>query len=197
MLFVLGHSIIFPVGTERQIGICGGITMVISERTHIVPFEMKYLNDYYEGFNAGITKYQWPDPFESVEAAKSMLQEFLNEMKRGETLLFSVLSKNDVFLGSVEVHGLVEDCPELGIWITESKQNKGYAYEALNAVLDYVCIKYGKTKFFYEVDIRNLRSTKLLHKFDGKYEITERKFERLTTDSGKELEMQSYILKLR
>lgn len=171
--------------------------MIISEQVNIVPFEMKYLNDYYGGFNAEITKYQWPDPFESIENAKSMLQEFLNEMKRGETLLFSVLSKSDTFLGSVEVHGLVEDCPELGIWITEAEQNKGYAYEALNAVLDYVCSKYGKVKFLYEADIRNIHSTKLLHKFDGKYEIIEQGFERLTTDSGKELEMQSYILKVR
>lgn len=171
--------------------------MITSKRVNIVPFEMKYLNNYYGGFTAEITKYQWPDPFESIEDAKSMLQEFLNEMERGETLLFSVLSKNDAFLGSVEVHGLIEDCPELGIWITESEQNKGYAYEALNAVLDYVCSKYGKVKFFYESDIRNIHSIKLLHKFDEKYKIIERGFERLTTDSGKELEMQGYILEVR
>ena len=171
--------------------------MINSERINIVPFEIKHLNDYYSGFNAEVTKYQWPDPFESIEAARSILQEFLNEMVHEETLLFSLLSKNDAFLGSVEVHGLIEDCPELGIWIIESEQNKGYAYEALNAVLDYVRSKYNKTEFFYEVDIRNICSTKLLHKFDDKYEIIERGFERLTTDSGKELKMKSYILKVK
>ena len=145
--------------------------MITSERIHIVPFEMKYLDDYYSGFNAEITKFQWPDPFECIEDARSMLQEFLNEMDREETLLFSVLSKNDTFLGSVEVHGLIEDRPELGVWIIESEQNKGYAYEALNAVLDYVRAKYDKTAFFYEADIRNTGSTKLLHKFDKKYQI--------------------------
>lgn len=171
--------------------------MIISERINIVPFEMKYLNDYYSGFNDEVTKYQWPDPFESIEAARSILQEFLNEMVHEETLLFSLLSKNDTFIGSVEVHGLIEDCPELGIWIIESEQNKGYAYEALNAVLDYVHSKYNKTKFFYEADIRNKYSTKLLYRFDEKYEIIERGFERLTTDSGKELKMKSYILKAK
>lgn len=171
--------------------------MIISGRMKIIPFEMKYLNDYYSGFNAEITKFQWPDPFKSIEDAKFMLQEFLNEMDREETLLFSLLSKTDEFLGSVEIHGLIEDCPEVGIWIIEPEQNKGYAYEALNAVLDYVCSKYSKTEFFYETDIRNACSTKLLHKFDGKYEIIERGFERLTTDSGKELELRSYILKVK
>lgn len=43
-------------------------------------------------------------------------------MDRDETLLFSILSKNDDFLGSVEIHGLTEDFPELGIWIVESAQ---------------------------------------------------------------------------
>lgn len=63
-------------------------------------------------------------------------------------MLFSILSKNDVFLGSVEVHGLTEESPELGIWIVESEQNKGYAYEALKEVLNYVREKYDKLSFF-------------------------------------------------
>ncbi len=173
------------------------LCMIKSERFNIVPFEMKYLNDYFSGFNAEITKFQWPDPFESIEDARALLQEFLNEMDREETLLFSILSKNDDFLGSVEVHGLTEDCPELGIWIIESQQNKGYAYEALNAVLTYVQQKYDKPEFYYEADIRNTGSIKLLHKFDGNYEIIEQGLERLTTDSGKKLELQGYILKTR
>ncbi len=171
--------------------------MIKSERTNIVPFEMKYLNNYFWGFNAEITKFQWPDPFESIDDARSILQNFLNEMDREETLLFSILSKNNDFLGSVEIHGLTEDCPELGIWIVQLEQNKGYAYEALNAVLDYVRSKYDKSEFYYEADIRNTGSIKLLRKFDEKYEIIERGFERFTTDSGKDLELQGYILKTR
>ena len=171
--------------------------MIKSERISVVPFEMKYLNNYFSGFNMEITKFQWPDPFESIEDARSILQEFLDEMDREETLLFSILSKNDEFLGSVEIHGLMGDCPELGIWIIESEQNKGYAYEALNLVLDYVHSKYDKDEFYYEADIRNIGSIKLLRKFDDKYEISEQGLERSTTDSGKNLEMQGYILKAK
>ena len=85
----------------------------------------------------------------------------------------------------------------LDVWIIQTEQNKGYAYEALHVVLDYVRTKYEKTAFFYEADVRNTGSIKLLYKFDEEYEITERGFERLTTDSGKELELQSYILNMR
>ena len=171
--------------------------MINCDRINIVPFEMKYLNHYFNGFNAEITKFQWPDPFESIEDARSVLQEFLNEMDREETLLFSILSKNDDFFGSVEIHGLWGDSPELGIWIIESEQNKGYAYEALNAVLDYVRSKYDKAEFYYEADTRNTGSIKLLHKFDKKYEIIEEGLESLTTASGKYLELQGYTLKAK
>lgn len=171
--------------------------MIQTERISIVPFEMKYLNEYFNGFNAEVTKYQWPNPFESVEDARAMLEEFLNEMDKGETLIFSIISKNNEFLGSIEIHGLKEDCPELGIWILKSEQGKGYAYEALNLVLEYVRTKYNKSEFFYEADIRNTGSIKLLFKFKEKYEIIEQGLEKLTTDSGKYLELQGYILKLK
>lgn len=163
----------------------------------IVPFDMKYLDDYYNGFNAEITKYQWPDPFNHVEDARALLLEFLDEMQTGETLLYAVLSIEGAFLGSVEVHGLSEECPELGVWIVESKQNKGYAYDALNAVLNHVCTNYDKTEFYYEVDIRNIGSIKLLQKFGDKYEIIKQDLEDVVTESGKELKLQGYVLKLK
>ena len=171
--------------------------MIQSERLTLVPFEINYLNDYFTGFNAEITRFQWPEPFESVEDARSVLQGFLDEMAQGETLLFSVLSESGEFLGSVEVHGLTGDCPELGVWITEAAQGRGYAYEALNAVLDHVRAHYHKDAFYYEADVRNTGSIRLLRKFADKYEILEQELERLTTDAGKELALQGHILQAR
>lgn len=171
--------------------------MIRTERLSIEPFDIKYLKDYFDGFNKEITRFQWPDPFPNIDSARNVLQGFLNEMKQGESLYFSILSSSNSFLGSVEIHGLNEDCPELGIWIIEGEQNKGYAGEALCAVLNYVRSKYDKQTFFYEADIRNEASMKLLHKIECGYEIIEQGFEALTTDSGKDLELQGYILKAR
>lgn len=161
------------------------------------PFDMKYLSDYYTEFDAEITRYQWPDPFESIDDAKELLQEFIDEMGRDETLFLSVLSDADEFLGSVEVHGLDEDCPELGVWIKKAEWGKGYAYQALKAALDIAKSKYGKTEFFYEADTRNEGSRKLLEKFKDEYNIEAQDAEKLTTDSGKELKLQGFILTLK
>ena len=156
----------------------------------IVPFDMKYLEDYYNNFNEEITRYQWPDPFESIEDARAILRDFLDEMNREETLLFAIVDTGDKFVGSVEMHGLSEDCPELGVWIVESEQGKGYAYEALKYILDYAHRKYGKSEFFYEADVRNTGSNKLLSKFADSYVIETLDIEELVTDSSKGLKLK-------
>ena len=163
----------------------------------IVPFDMQYLDDYYNGFNAEITKYQWPDPFDHVDDAKALLREFLDEMQRGETLLYSIISNEGAFLGSVEMHGLSGDCPELGVWVIESEQKKGYAYDALSELLNYARSNYHKTDFYYEADIRNIGSMRLLQKFADKYVIIKQELEETITDSGKELRLQGYVLKAK
>ena len=160
------------------------------KRIKVIPFDMKYLEDYYNNFNEEITRYQWPDPFESIEYARALLRDFLDEMNREETLLFAIVDTGDKFVGSVEMHGLSEDCPELGVWIVESEQGKGYAYEALKYILDYAHRKYGKTEFFYEADVRNTGSNKLLSKFADSYVIETLDIEELVTDSGKELKLK-------
>ena len=164
---------------------------------HIEPFDMKYLNDYFDAFNEEITKYQWPDPFESVEAAGEMLQEFMNEMKENETLLYSVVSDDGRFIGSVEMHGLSGDCPELGVWIIESEQKKGYAYASLKELLAYAEKTYGKKGFYYEADIRNEGSMKLLNRFENDYDIIKQGLEEMVTDSGKELKLQGYVIAVK
>ena len=160
------------------------------KRIKVIPFDMKYLEDYYNNFNEEITRYQWPDPFESIEYARALLRDFLDEMNREETLLFAIVDTGDKFVGSVEMHGLSEDCPELGVWIVESEQGKGYAYEALKYILDYAHRKYGKTEFFYEADVRNTGSNKLLSKFADSYVIETLDIEELVTDSSKELKLK-------
>ena len=171
--------------------------MMKTERLLIAPFDMKYLKDYFDGFDAEITKYQWPDPFPDLDSARDTLQGFLEEMARGEGRILSVLFQDGRFLGSAEVHGLTGACPELGVWITAPEQRKGYAYEALAAVLSYARAEYGKRTFFYEADVRNEASIQLLHKLESGYDVVEQEPEDCVTDSGKALRLRGSLLKAR
>ena len=169
--------------------------LMMARNIRIVPFDMKYLEDYYKHFNEEITKYQWPDPFENFEDARNVLQGFLDEMGKEETLIFAIIDDKERFVGSVEMHGMTEICPELGVWIIEPEQGKGYAFEALKCILDHAYEKYGKTEFFYEADVRNVGSNKLLSKLSDGYTIKALETENLVTDSGKELKLQGNELK--
>lgn len=78
----------------------GKMKEIRTGRLTIVPFELKYLNDYYNGFDKEITKYQYPDSFDSVEAARTLLQEFIDDMNRGEMLFLPYLTRRGHLLAA-------------------------------------------------------------------------------------------------
>ncbi len=45
-----------------------------TKNIRVIPFDMKYLEDYHRNFNEEIAKYQWPDPFETEEDARAILR---------------------------------------------------------------------------------------------------------------------------
>lgn len=164
-----------------------------TDRLTITPFELKNLSDYCAGFDAEVTKYQYPEPFATKSEAQAALQSFIDLMNQGEMLFLSVFTKDGAFIGGVEVHGLKEAEPELGIWIGKEYRQRGYAYEALRDVMKMVNKQYRKEWYVYEADIRNEGSIKLVEKFicrkDG--------LDEFTTESGKKLKLQKFLIKLR
>ena len=164
-----------------------------TERLVIEPFDMKYLRDYAREFNAQITRYQYPEPFESEEAASEVLGGFMAEMENGDMLLLALLAHDGEFIGSAEVHGLREEHPELGIWLKQSAQGRGYAFEALSAVLAALDSELGKAYYIYEADERNTASIRLVKRF----EHTVGELDELETESGKLLRLRTYYVRVQ
>ena len=167
--------------------------LIETGRLRVVPFEMSCLEDYFLEFNEEITRYQYPNPFESVTAAQEVLQGFINLMDQNEMLFLSILTPEGDFVGGVEVHGLQEEYPELGVWIKQGSQQKGYAYEALKSVLEFVDSTYHKEWFVYEADIRNKGSMKLVEKFPYKKE----ELDEFETETGKTLALQRFLIQVK
>ena len=167
--------------------------MLETKRLKIVPFEMSRLEEYISAFDGEITKYQYPDPFASAEAARETLQGFIDLMEQNEMLFLSILTPDGEFVGGVEVHGIQEEYPELGIWIKKGEQQKGYAYEALAGVLNFTDDAYCKDWYVYEADVRNMGSMKLVEKFEFRKEGLD-EFE---TETGKLLRLQRFLIRSR
>ena len=163
-----------------------------TERLRIVPFDEAYLEDYYREFTEEVTRYQFPDPFADREAARALVGAFCALMREGEMLELLMLSHEGEFIGSLEVHGLKEEIPELGLWIKASAQGKGYGYEALRAILAWLQRERDIHICAYEADVRNTASLRLARKF----RCEERGVEVLTTDSGKELQLMTFLIGL-
>ena len=167
--------------------------MLETKRLKIVPFEMSRLEEYISAFDGEITKYQYPDPFASAEAARETLQGFIDLMEQNEMLFLSILTPDGEFVGGVEVHGIQEEYPELGTWIKKGEQQKGYAYEALAGVLNFTDDAYFKDWYVYEADVRNMGSMKLVEKFEFRKEGLD-EFE---TETGKLLRLQRFLIRSR
>ena len=154
----------------------------------IRPFTLDYLEEYFREFTAEITKYQFPDPFPDMEAADRVMSGFVKEMDQGNMLELAILRQDGEFLGCIDVFGIREETPEVGIWLKRSAHGMGYGYEALSTVVDELN-KAEKYRYYtYELDVRNAASVRLVEKFlfeKGDYE-------EITTDSGKALHSQVY-----
>ena len=92
------------------------------------------------------------------------------------------------FLGSMEAFDITGKTPELGIWLKNSAQGKGYGHEALKCLVDYLNSTDKYEYYLYGVDQRNEPSVHLVEKFH----FEKCGYEEVTTQSGKTLHLLIY-----
>lgn len=161
-----------------------------TERLIIQPFNNSFLEEYYKEFTDEITKYQYPDSFPDIETATQSISGFVKEMELGNMLELVILKPDGEFLGSMEVFEIREETPEIGLWLKSSAHGTGYGYEALKELLSYLNAKKKYKSYIYEVDVRNVQSIRLVEKFHYEKGMCED----ITTESGKELKLQTYYI---
>lgn len=159
-----------------------------TERLVIQPYSSSYLEDYYKEFTSEITKYQYPDCFSDIEAADKVLSGFAADMEQGDMLELVICTQDGEFLGSIEVFGLREETPEIGLWLKMAAHGTGYGYEALKSVIEYLTAAKKYPYYIYEADVRNTPSIRLVEKF----QCEKGGCEEITTESGKKLKLQTY-----
>jgi len=72
-----------------------------------------------------------------------------------------ILEKDtDLFRGCLGFHGTETPDPELGLWLRESAQGRGYGREAASAVIAWARANLGFDHLRYPVDKRNFLGSK-------------------------------------
>lgn len=126
----------------------------------------KHLKDYFENLTPNVAKYL---SFDSMENDK-ILREFIRisqiEQQRGTCLVMAVLDKNTKeFLGSCGIHDINVRNAELGLWLKESAQGKGYGTQVVETMLQ-ICKEHTASKsVIYCLEQENKASIGLCEKF--------------------------------
>ena len=159
-----------------------------TERLMIQPYSNSYLEQYFKEFTDEIVKYQYPDSYCNMNKANEVMAKFVADMEKGKMLELVILTHEGEFLGSMEAFDITGKTPELGLWLKSSAQGKGYGYEALKCLVDYLNSTNKYEYYLYEVDQRNEPSVHLVEKFHFK----KYGYEEVTTQSGKTLHLLIY-----
>lgn len=163
--------------------------VLIGDRIIISPVDIEDAHIYYKEFNDEVTKFQFATPFNSLEEAEALINNFIDLSYENINTMFNILDRDKNFIGSIELYELYKDYPEVGIWICKDDRNKGYAEEALRVLINYFKDKSYIKGFIYEADIRNIPSLKLIEKIKGE----KVDFNKVKVD-GKELQLEKYVI---
>ncbi|MHC5355034.1 GNAT family N-acetyltransferase [Myroides sp. LJL115] len=126
----------------------------------------KHLKDYFENLTPNVAKYLSFDSMENDKIIKEFIRISQIEQQRGTCLVMAVLDKNTKeFLGSCGIHDINERNAELGLWLKESAQAKGYGSQIVKTLLQ-ICKGHTLSKsVIYCLEKENKASIELCQKF--------------------------------
>lgn len=161
-----------------------------TRRLHITPVTKEEASHYLREFDLEVTRYQYSEPFASIESVKSFVEDFEKARQEDKHLVASIYDKERNFVGSIEFYNLDTDQPAVGIWICRNEWRKGYAYEALRGMIKYFEHHTDVEGFLYEADRRNEASIALAKKLKAK----QVGYHEVVSDSGRTLQLTKYLI---
>lgn len=115
--------------------------------------------------------------FQDTEAVKKLLALLAATVGNGDALSYGAWLDAEM-IGYVTLNNCMSEMPDLQIEMAPAYQGKGYGYEFLSALIDYLFIT-GYKKFRYAVMPSNAASIALVEKSGGVLQNPESEAERL------------------
>ena len=115
-----------------------------------------------------LTRFMSFDPAPSIEAFAEIWQEWQAKMADGTDLPLVIrLTATGEFLGLCGLHCIGIQEPELGIWIKEASQGRGYGREAIARLIAWAAVELGAAAVIYPVAEENWRSRRVPESLGG------------------------------
>jgi RimJ/RimL family protein N-acetyltransferase len=109
----------------------------------------------------------WEPPVSPAAMAGSQSHQMWAMAAGSDLHLVIRLKGNGEFLGRAGLHAIGSAEPELGIWIKETAQSRGYGSEAVKALAAWAAPRFAIANFVWPVAEENLRSRRLPEALGG------------------------------
>ncbi|MBB1151070.1 GNAT family N-acetyltransferase [Myroides sp. NP-2] len=121
-------------------------------------------------FTPAVGQYLSIDSFAHPLLVAEYIRQSQLEMKEGSCLVLLVFEKQgNAFIGCVTINDINLHTAEIGLWVTEKQQGKGYGTHLLQQVLSIIAASIPTKKILYTVEKENQRSINLCEKFGFQY----------------------------
>jgi RimJ/RimL family protein N-acetyltransferase len=138
-----------------------------TERLTLEPLTAEWLDQLLEENHGNVARYSVR--FADRDQVHSWLTDCRQRQERQERLGMAVLTREGrKFLGVASIQSINID-PQLGIWISEQAQGRGYGQESVQCLIDWYKLTYGHSeKIKYLAEKGNIASIKLAWKLGMK-----------------------------
>lgn len=139
-----------------------------TRRLELQPLSAADANEVHAAITPTLTRFMAFDPPESAQAFEGIWRGWLRHIDEGSEYTFVVRERRTgTFIGITAVHDAQTRQPELGIWIAEREQGKGYGREAVTAALRWCVARFSPEAFRYPVAVENLASRRIAEGLGG------------------------------
>lgn len=128
----------------------------------------KYIDEINLNFTKEVTKYMPFNPNGNRKEIEDFVENSLKNFNQKTDIVFVALESNKIFIGCCGIHKINSKSVELGLWIKENSQSKGYGTEMINGLINFVEKNINIEYIIYPVDKENIRSRKIPEKLGFK-----------------------------
>ena len=147
--------------------------VIKTDRTRIRPVEISDAPNILRYYNKNVTEYLVYGPNRNFEAAEEFIKKSQANFENQKSLTFSVEDSQGKFLGLISLNNVDSKTPEIGLWLRESAQGKGFGREIVFGLTGWVMDNIDFDHIVYRAAKENDRSWKiaeeLIKEFGGEY----------------------------
>jgi RimJ/RimL family protein N-acetyltransferase len=143
-------------------------TVISTSRLELRPLTLEDAAEIFTAITPELTRFMaWEPPVSPAAMAGDQLRQ-ISAMAAGTDLHLVIrLKDGGEFLGRAGLHRIGSTEPELGIWIKEAAQSRGYGGEAIAALAAWAASRFAIASFIWRVAEQNVRSRRLAEALGG------------------------------